>query len=256
MGALCSALCQEVLQHRLFAPKSTLDRRAASSVYPQVAAHTHAHTSSGRAGDCCVPVSLAVQFNSCTQEIIAIGDVLPLEGPSVAIWGDPVPAPVQRLSAQSARVGTSGKFDVPVAELTSCCRWICSQTLFSCVVKFNFGVLLCHRRRSLPSCRGTPSCAALAGCGRPRVRAELQISLVSPDSFYEENGNVGPSISLSLLPFSLDNVLFFFFFWQPEILSCDLSPSLKACVGTFLKPEISPRGLHNVSANPLLLPAQ
>lgn len=82
-----------MLQHRLFAPKSTLDRRAASSVYPQVAAHTHTHTSFGRAGYCCVPVSLAVQFNSCTQEIIAIGDVLPLEGPSVAIWGDPIPAP-------------------------------------------------------------------------------------------------------------------------------------------------------------------
>lgn len=79
-----------MLQHRLFAPKSTLDRRAASSVYPQVAAHTHTHTSFGRTGYCCVPVSLAVQFNSCTQEIIAGGDVLPLEGPSVAIWGDPV----------------------------------------------------------------------------------------------------------------------------------------------------------------------
>lgn len=88
--------------------------------------------------------------------------------------------------------------DVPVAAQTSCCCWRSSQKLFSSVVKFNFNVLLCHRMCSLPSCWGTPSCAALAGCWHPRVKAELQISRVSSDRFYEESASLAPSIPLSL----------------------------------------------------------
>lgn len=90
--------------------------------------------------------------------------------------------------------------DVPLAAQTSCCCWRSSQKLFSSVVKFYFNVLLCHRMCSLPSCRGRPSCAALAGCRHPRVKAELQISPVSSDRFYEERASLCPSIPLSPSP--------------------------------------------------------
>lgn len=88
--------------------------------------------------------------------------------------------------------------DVPVAAQTSCCCWRSSQNLFSSVVKFNFNILLCHGMCSLPSCWRRPSCAALAGCRHPRVKAELQISRVSSDRFYEESASLSPSIPLSL----------------------------------------------------------
>lgn len=58
--------------------------------------------------------------------------------------------------------------DVPVVAQTSWCCRRSSQELFSSVVKFNFNVFLCHRMCSLPSCRGRPSRAALAGCRHPR----------------------------------------------------------------------------------------
>lgn len=107
-----------------------------------------------------------------------------------------------------------------IAAQTSCCCWRSSQKLFSSVVKFHFNVLLCHRMCSLPSCRGAPSCAALAGCRHPRVKAELQISRASSDRFYEESASSSPSPSL--LPLSLGNALSL----QTEILSLrsSLSP--------------------------------
>lgn len=127
--------------------------------------------------------------------------------------------------------------DVPIAAQTSCCCWRSSQKLFSSVVKFNFNVLLCRRMCSLPSCRGGPSSVVVAVCRHPRAKAELQISPVSSDTFHEESASLAPSTPLSLLPLSLDNAIPL----QTEILSPDLSLSLKACVVKFLKPEISNR---------------
>lgn len=141
--------------------------------------------------------------------------------------------------------------DVPIAAQTSCCCWRSSQKLFSSVVKFNFNVLLCHRMCSLPSCRGRPSCAALAGCRHPRVKAELQISHVPSDRFYEESASLGPSIPLALLPLSLDNALAL----RTEMLSLDLSLSLKAHMVKFLKTLKYPtKGLGKPPVNTLLLP--
>lgn len=93
--------------------------------------------------------------------------------------------------------------DVPVVAQTSWCCRRSSQKLFSSVVRFNFNVFLCHRMCSLPSCRGRPFRAALASQGK----AELQISPVSSDRFYEESTSLVPSISLSLLPLALDNAI-------------------------------------------------
>lgn len=91
--------------------------------------------------------------------------------------------------------------DVPIAAQSSCCCcWRSSQKLFSSVVKLNFNVLLCHRMCSLLSCWGRPSCAALAGCRHPRVKAELQISPLSPDRFYEESASRSPSIPSPSFP--------------------------------------------------------
>lgn len=116
--------------------------------------------------------------------------------------------------------------DVPIVAQTSWCCRRSSQKLFSSVVKFNFDVFLCHRMCSLPSCWGRPSRAALAG---PRGRQSC-IPAVYPltDFMKRAQASFPPSPSLSFP--RLGQCIF-----QTEMLSLDLSLSLKAHVAKFLK---------------------
>lgn len=95
--------------------------------------------------------------------------------------------------------------DVPVVAQTSWCCRRSSQKLFSSVVKFNFNVFLCHRMCSLPSCRGRPSRAALAGCGHPRGKQSCKSAVYPLTDFMKRaQASFPPSPSLSFpLPWTM-----------------------------------------------------